>query len=176
MLRGSLVLIVLVSGCGGPLTVPMVQRLDEETQAEVDSAWSNMMKPHDRLDHTLLLDVLIAHQFHHKGVDRLHLVSEKRVNDGLALMEIRYDREQPTFDVFMVTYLDGEGKEQRRETYSRDEINARVAYLYSPCLEECEGECQFEKGDVEDLTEECREALEVREQRLETIAAATQPA
>ena len=97
---------LFVVGCHGPLTKPMVDRLDEETQQKVDDAWLNMFTPPDRLDRTLLLDVILSGQLHQYGVDYLRLVSEKHVGDGLVVMEVRYDREDPAFDEFSVSYVD----------------------------------------------------------------------
>ena len=77
---------LLVVGCG-PVTKPMVTRLDEDQQRSVDAAWECMFSPPDRLDSTLLLDVLIANQAHQLGVDSLWLISEKRVSGGLIIMD-----------------------------------------------------------------------------------------
>ena len=41
---------LFVVGCHGPLTKPMVDRLDEQIQQTVDDAWLNMFTPPDRLD------------------------------------------------------------------------------------------------------------------------------
>lgn len=176
----SLTIVLLASGlfaagCHGPLTRPMVQRLDEDSQAEVDESWNNMMASPERLNHTLLLDVILTSQFHQRGVDRLNMVSEKRVNDGWIIMEVRYDRRNPSFDAFTVTYVDKAGVERRRESYSREDIDTRIAYLYERCPEECQGGCYPE----DQVTEVCRKAMEVREKeieaRMEEVAAATQP-
>ena len=119
-------------GCHGPLTKPMVDRLDEGTQQKVDDAWVNMLTPPERLDRTLLLDVILSGQLHQFGVDYLRLVSEKHVGLGLVVMEVRYDREDPAFDEFTVTYLDSEGYEVRRERFTREDVNERVDFLFSP--------------------------------------------
>ena len=43
--------IVMVGAGCGPVTVPMVQRLPEDGQRQVDEIWQNMLTPPDRLDH-----------------------------------------------------------------------------------------------------------------------------
>src|SRR5262249_2083604 len=116
MVRWAPVLtLILLSGCGGILTVPMVQRLDPEAQQQVDGIWSNLLTPPNRLDRTLLLDALMANQLHESGVDELRMVSKKRVGDGLAVMEVDFERERPEADGFTFTYVSSPGLEIRRE-------------------------------------------------------------
>lgn len=121
-------------GCHGPLTKPMVDRLDEETQTKVDAAWTSMFTPVDRLDRTLLFDSILSGQLHQFGVDYLRLVSEKKVGDGLVVMEVRFDLEEPSFDQFSFTYVDGDGSELRRERFTREEVEERVDFLFSPIM------------------------------------------
>ncbi|MCK4660595.1 MAG: hypothetical protein KAV82_13825 [Phycisphaerae bacterium] len=158
-----------VIGCG-PLTAPMVVRLNDEYQQKVDEAWVNMFSPPGRLDRALLLDVLLCNQFHQLGVDRLRLVSEKRVGEGLAVMEVRFDRNDPTFDDFTIAYLDGEGYEVRRERYPRGEIEERIKFLLGPIA--------FPPNTSATSAEVCEEweshAAE-REVRMEEIKAAITP-
>lgn len=153
-------------GCG-PLTKPMVDRLDEETQQKVDDAWVNMLTPPERLDRTLLLDVILSGQLHQFGVDYLRLVSEKHIGLGLVVMEVRYDREDPAFDEFTVTYLDSEGYEVRRERFTREDVEERIDFLFSPILLS------------EDMDPELRQEMELlaaeREARQEVIEAVLAP-
>ena len=85
---------LVVIGCG-PMSKPMVVRLEEESQTAIDGAWENMLTPVDRLDRILLLDTVLANQLHQLGVDHLHFVSEKEVAGGVLIMEVVFDREEP---------------------------------------------------------------------------------
>lgn len=158
--------LLTVAGCG-PLMRPMVDRLDDQTQARVDDTWDNMFSPVDRLDRTLLLDVILVGQLHQYGVDRLHMVSEKYVGDGLVVMEVSFDRAVPEADEFVVAYVDGDGYEIRRESYTREDIEDRIAFLFAPPV------------DTEDWPPEERErheALELeREARRAEISAILSP-
>ena len=158
---------LFVVGCHGPLTKPMVDRLDEETQQKVDDAWLNMFTPPDRLDRTLLLDVILSGQLHQYGVDYLRLVSEKHVGDGLVVMEVRYDREDPAFDEFSVSYVDNEGYEVRRERFTREEVEEEICFLLT------------QEEVTDDMDAETREAVELRiaerEARMEEIQAVLAP-
>jgi len=145
----------------------MVDRLDEETQQKVDDAWLNMFTPPERLDRTLLLDVILSGQLHQYGVDYLRLVSEKHVGDGLVVMEVRYDREDPAFDEFSVSYVDNEGYEVRRERFAREEVEEEVRFLLT------------QEEVTDDMDAETREAVELRiaerEARMEEIQAVLAP-
>ncbi len=158
---------ILIAGCHGPLSKPMVDRLDEETQKKVDDAWVNMVSPPDRLERTLLLDCVLCSQLHQFGVDRLQLVSEKNVKDGLIVMEVRFDREAPEFDEFTITYLDGSGREVRRERFARDEIQERIDFLFTAESITDAMDTELRRG-IEQRTAE-------REARLEEIRTALEP-
>ncbi len=158
---------LLAVGCHGPLTKPMVDRLDDETQAKVDDAWANMFTPADRLDRTLLLDAILSGQLHQYGVDYLRLVSEKHAGDGLVVMEVRFDREDPAFDQFSVTYVDSRGLEVRRERFTREEVEDRVDFLFSPIMRE--------EGMEPDLEEQMQLRAAKREARMEEIRAVLAP-
>lgn len=158
---------LFVVGCHGPLTKPMVDRLDEETQQKVDDAWLNMFTPPDQLDRTLLLDVILSGQLHQYGVDYLRLISEKHVGDGLVVMEVRFDREDPAFDEFSVSYVDNEGYEVRRERFTREEVEEEIRFLLT------------QEEVTDDMDAETREAVELRiaerEARMEEIQAVLAP-
>ena len=124
------VISLILVGCG-PLTTPMVSRLDEESQGKVDEVWGKLFVPPDRLDRTLLLDVILSGQLHQLGVDDLRLVSEKRAGDGLVVMEVRFNRDHPEFDEFAITYKDAQGREMRREQFSPRDIQNRLEFLFS---------------------------------------------
>lgn len=125
MYRLACVLLVSLTGCG-PLMFPMVERLSDKDQAQVDDAWKNMFDPPDRLGRELLLDVLIHMNLYQHGIDRLTLVSEKEVGDARVVMSIRFDRTHPGFDEFVISYVDAHGQELRRERYTTGEIEERL--------------------------------------------------
>jgi hypothetical protein len=129
-----LIACTLACRCHGPLTKPMVDRLDEKTQARVDDAWTIMFTPPDKVDRTLLLDVILSGQLHQFGVDYLRLVSEKYAGDGLVVMEIRFQRDDAASDEFSVTYLDSQGYEIRCERFTREDVQDRVDFLFSPIV------------------------------------------
>lgn len=165
-MRRLSVLLLIVGGCG-PLTGPMVERLPAEAQEQVDGIWQNIFSPPGRLDRTLLLDVLISIQAHQRGVDRLDMVSEKRVGEGRVIMIIRFDREHPEFDEYTITYTDERGREVRRERYTPQEIQQRFEFLY--------GRPSVTDGTRE-ISKEDRERCRAVEARMKEIEAATQPA
>lgn len=166
-------LLGVCDGCTGPLTKPMVDRLNEETQQQVDEAWLNMLTPPDRLDRTLLLDVILSMELHQLGVDHLQMVSQKRVGDGLVLMEVRYDRANPTFDEFSISFIDARGDEVRRERFTREEVTQRFEFLFDAA----KPTCSTEPADQDDvaLQAEWKRRQAQREVRIEEIRAATQP-
>lgn len=164
-----LLLPIVLSGCRGPLGVPMVERLGEEEQQYVDEAWRNMLAPPDRLDRTLLLDALVYYQLHHQGVDYLRMTSEKDVAGGLVVMDVRYDRDNPTFDVFEFTFVDAEGNELRRERYTHAEVLERFNYL-------CMGPTRMDRECGEPVPDEVQRRQAEHNARMEEIRAATQPA
>lgn len=157
--------VLVLAGCG-PMTKPMVTRLPDESQKQVDSSWDNMLRPPNRLDRILLLDTILGYQLWQLGIDRLDLTSEKRYADGWIRMEVRFDREHPELDEFALTVLDKTGKQLRRERYSQEEVDERFQFLA--------GVCEAREGETpEDASR--RTAIE-RRARKEEIAAATQPA
>lgn len=180
-MRALMTIVVLLAvGCHGPLRFsPMVTRPEPETQATIDESWENMLRPADRLERTLLLDVVLVHQFYQYGVDRLHMVSEKEVSGGRVIMEVRYDRERPLLDEFAVTYVDRHGREMRRERFDRDEVEERLRFLHhhEPCAS-CEHLAKCEHVHDEDETCECERCVHLRavRQRHEDIMLATRPA
>lgn len=163
-------LIAFAAGCNGPLTKPMIDRLDEKSQAKIDEVWENMVTPPDQLDRTLLLDVILSAQLYQHGVDSMRFVSEKTVGDGLVVMEIRFDREEPLFDEFCVSYIDRRGRELRRERYSRDDINDEIQILFEAAAE---GGVDPD-ADVE-MTDEMKERRAIRMERMEAIQGVLEP-
>jgi len=132
-----------------------------------------MFSPPGRLDHTLLLDVVLVAQLHQRGVDHLRLVSEKHVGDGLAVMEVRFDREDPSFDEFSLSYIDADGYETRRERYTREEIEDRIEFLFDIDLEVLRSD---DSGDADNVCQVERDPRAAeREARFEEIQAAVQP-
>jgi hypothetical protein len=164
------VLCLACLGCG-PMLVPMVPRLCEKQQKDVDDAWNNMFSPPGRLGRTLLLDVVLSHWYYQYGVDRLHLISEKRVGGGLVVMEIYFDQARPALDAFTVTYYDKDGVERRRERYSRADIEHR---------NEAIGRAEtIAHARTDEMDAEHREEFQSCQRKciawLEEIRAATQP-
>lgn len=135
MRNALLILILGVLGCEGPLTVPVVERLEPEDQKAVDESWLNMLSPPQRLDRSLLLDTVLTNHFHQRGVDRLNLTSEKDVWGGRVIMTVYYDKAHPAFDSFTVAYIDAHGQECRRERYTFEEVKGRVPVLVGPVTE-----------------------------------------
>ncbi len=159
-----MLLLMSIVGCHGPLTKPMIDRLDEKGQAKIDEVWENMLIPPDALDRTLLLDVILSAQLYQHGVDSLRLTSEKAVGEGLVVMEIRFDREEPLFDEFSVSYVDRRGRELRRERYSRDEINEEIDLMIQDRRDShhalnAEDEVAEELGDHEAMRKERMQAI-----------------
>lgn len=124
-----LVLLVIASGCRGPLAVPMVERLDEPAQAKVDGVWGVLLDSQPPVDRTLLLDIVLFHQLHQLGVDSLQLTSTKRLGDGHVEMQVRFERDKPDLDEFTVAYFHADGREIRRERYSRADIEDRIQFF-----------------------------------------------
>lgn len=173
MIRTSILALLLsqIVGCGILGAVPMVVRLDEKEQADVDSSWVNMFSPPQRLDRELLLDTLLSNQMHERGIDELRMVSRKRVGDALVVMEVEFNRLDPDFDAYTVTYINGPGMELRRERYTFDEVRKHMQFLAG----------QPEVLSSAELTEEQRqqimsESQARREARAEAVRSATQPA
>jgi hypothetical protein len=164
------------------MTHPMVSRLSEEDQRRVDDSWTNMFSPPDRLDRTLLLDVLVTHQMHQLGIDRLTMVSEKSIGTHRAVMTIHFDRRSPGFDQFTIALIDEQGRELRRERYTPDEIFGRLAYLFgndcrlreevSDTQPEGVGPAVDEQAAADDHRPNCDEV----KARVREIVAATRPA
>lgn len=161
------VILVLASGCRGPLAVPMVERLDEQQQTRVDDVWSIMLGSHPPVDRTLLLDIVLLHQLHQFGVDSLRLTSTKRVADGYVEMQVTFDRDQPDLDEFSVTHFHADGREIRRERYARADIEDRIAFFTGSTMVD------------ETATPEAREAQEhrnaERDARMQEIEALLRP-
>src|SRR5215510_5025931 len=92
-------LVVSLTGCG-PMTKPMVDRLDKDQQQAVDQVWDNLLTPVDRVNRTVLLDAIVHYNIFQLGVDRLHLAAEKETKAGLVVMQVRFDRTRPEWDEF----------------------------------------------------------------------------
>ena len=120
---------VLAVGCG-PMLLPMTPRMSDQSQRMIDSAWNNMLTPVGRVDRQTLLDTMMTYWMHQYGVDRLHLVSEKSLLHGKAIMEIDCDSGSPQTDQFTVTVLDERGRTVRRERYSRSDIEQSAEMLW----------------------------------------------
>src|SRR5688500_14532266 len=113
----TLPLLFAMTGCG-PLAIPAIQRLPPQDQQTVDTAWGNMLSPSDRLDRQTLLDVLTNYQLFHLDIDRLNYQSEKVMSLGRVVMTIRFDRADPSVDVFGFDLYDQKGVLVRSERYA----------------------------------------------------------
>ncbi|MCG3138616.1 MAG: hypothetical protein HJJLKODD_02481 [Phycisphaerae bacterium] len=130
---GELVVMLIGgTGCRGPLEYPMVTRLSEEQQWQVDEAWGNMLDQGEEVDRVLWLDVMIVGQLYEQGVDTLVMQSTKTVSDGKVVMTIQFNRAEPQYDEFNLAYYDDKGQEIRRERYLFDEVRERIQYFASP--------------------------------------------
>lgn len=130
MVRWCLLALLAVGSVGcGPLSQPMVQRLDEPTQRQFDDMWDNILYQPQRVDRQTLLDVMVVYQFFQVGIDRLVMTSEKDVLGGRVVMTVRFDRAQPLHDEFVLAYVDRHGQERRRERYTRDEVQESLNTL-----------------------------------------------
>lgn len=116
-------------GCLGPLSRPMIERLDEKEQAAVDQSWKNLLADPAGVDHTLLLDVLLASGLYQYGIDRVQFRSEKDLAEGLVQMEVSFDRSLPANDRFAVSFISADGKNRWTEQYTREEVDERTEYL-----------------------------------------------
>ena len=160
----------VVAGCG-PLSRPMVHRLEDKQQRTVDEVWNNILTPTDRLDRTLLLDIILDRRLHEMGVDRLEFVSEKHVGDGLVRMEVHFERERPENDAFVFTCFDAAGHQVRQERYTREEVQDRIDFLYGPMIVREGKEAKPRGGRKKKLASKAE-----REARRAEMTAATQPA
>jgi len=164
-------LVLILSGACGPLSKPMVDRPSAESQKIIDSSWDNMLSPRDRLAHQLLLDVVTANQLHQIGVDRLSLRSEKSIRGGLIVMEVNYDRARPDADEFVIRCVDSNGKETRRERYSRAEVEESLKRIIGP------GPSAVNSAKLTEQERHEQERLRTEHEEFERrLQAATQPA
>lgn len=165
-------LAVVSAGCG-PMTQPMVQRLPEEAQHQVDDVWDNLLQPPDRLDRTTLLDALTLYQLFQVGIDRLNMTSEKDVLGGRVVMTVRFDRAHPCLDEFTVTYVNRHGREVRRERYSREEVEESLELLRQQAAD---SRVIIREGVESQPAPELSEIDQKKIERLAKLKAATQPA
>ncbi len=120
-----------LGGCG-PLSSPMPPRLNDHDQQEADDSWNSAFTPADRLDRQTVLDAFLVSQAYQTGVDRLTMRSEKKLECGLLIMEIRFDRAKPDADRFEVTLFNAAGQPIRHELYSRADIERTESELSPP--------------------------------------------
>lgn len=125
-----LLLTGFVSGGCAIMTQPMVARLRPDFQQEVDAAWSRVLIPPNHLTRQQLLDVVVAGELHHLGIDRLALRSEKQNSGGTVVLEVHFDRHRPEHDRFEVFVYDALWTLLRHERYSRAEIESTHKALF----------------------------------------------
>jgi hypothetical protein len=124
---------IAVAGCG-PLSSPMPPRLDDNAQKNADKSWNDAFTPADRLDRQTLMDAFLVSQAYQTGVDRLTMRSEKKLDSGMLVMEIHFDRAKPDVDRFEVTLHNPAGQQIRHETYSRADVERTQTELSPPAL------------------------------------------
>lgn len=122
--------LLIIAACSGPMLFPMVDRLDELQQLEVERNWKNLVDAGADLDRQGWLDVMVSTFAFQRGVDRLEFHSEKEIDDRLVVMEVRYDRAQPQKDAFDITIFDEERKILRKESYSREDVEEVILAMY----------------------------------------------
>jgi hypothetical protein len=147
-------------GCG-PLTVPMLRRLEPDEQKHVESAWYNMLTPVKRVDRETLLDCLMYLQMYQRGVDRFEGKSVKNTPQGRVEMIIHFDRAKPKKDQFRFRVIGNWGFPIREESWTGQEVWARLESL---SRDETASELEMATKQIE------------AERRMERLIAATQPA
>jgi hypothetical protein len=121
-------LLATIAGCG-PLSFPAVQRLEPDAQAQVETAWANMLSPPGRLDRQTLLDVLVACQLHSLGIDRVHFVGEKQTPVGRVTLTVDFDRFRTDDGTYTFTLTGAGGNLIRYEHYTAAEVFQTVRDL-----------------------------------------------
>lgn len=170
--------ILFLSGCGPVSPQPAVVRVSPEHQEKIDHAWSCMTSKPD-VDRLLLLDCIIVRQLHHLGVDSLEMTVRKRLDAGEVEMILRFDRDDPEIDEFVVNVFDVRGRPVRREYYAGDEVRERAEFLLAVQFNHRPGG----GGDAAEATlhrsaddADANEALDAeRRARMEEIALLTGP-
>jgi len=117
-------------GCGGPLTRPLPERLDAQSQKDVDHHWNKALTPVTKHDRATWLDVMVGTRAYENGIDKFSFKSEKTWSGGTVVMEANFDRAKPADDRFTVTVFDKNGKELRKEIYTRDEVEVAYRELF----------------------------------------------
>jgi|HubBroStandDraft_1064217.scaffolds.fasta_scaffold486025_1 hypothetical protein len=179
-----LCLFLPLTGCG-PMLFPGFNRLDDKTQAQVNQEWNNMLNPTDRLDRELLLDTIMMFQLHEEGVDRGAFHSEKDFDGGTVLMDVNYDRANEKSGWFDITIKDKSGQIVRSEHYSEYEVHAQLDELQRLSTPRCvesttqpttqpESQCTIQP--TTQLSEDQKLEVQIYEDRIKQIMAATQPA
>ena len=139
-------LFVAATGCSGLSVKPMPERLNQKSQQACDSGWQHIVAGEAAVERQALLDAILVHQVWHRGVDRLHLRSEKQVGNTLVIMESDYDRADPDGDVFTVSVIDAQRGLLRREEFSAADVDAAIC-LYMTPDGDIEGESAAERQD-----------------------------
>ena len=135
---------ILVGGCG-PLVVPMPSRLEPAEQSRIDRGWEKALTPVDGLDREAWLDLLVGVSLFEEGVDKLDFRSEKKFSKGTVVMQIRFDRAQPSADEFSLEIRSVDGKLLRREVYTRDDVMRSAHALFRQEADES-AEARSERG------------------------------
>jgi hypothetical protein len=124
-----LIIAAMTAGCG-PLATPMVERPNEDDQKSLDDSWNRALTPTDKLTRQEWLDLFVGANAYQAGVDKLHMRSEKAFSEGSIVMEVHYDRFSPEVDLFEVSVFDTTGQLQRREQYTRKDVEMARSNLF----------------------------------------------
>lgn len=123
---------IILGGCAfGPI-VPMPRRLPPQVQASVDYGWDHLVAAGAAVNHEGLLDAILLHEVWHRGVDRLHLTSEKQVGDTRVILETEFVREQPESDRFTIRFVAGDGTLYREDVFTRADLECAMEAYATP--------------------------------------------
>ncbi len=170
--------LVLLAGCGPLSPLPAVIRVSPAQQKNIDYAWHSMTTT-PGVDRLLLLDCIIVQQLHQFGVDSLTMTARKRVEDGEVEMIIRFDRDDPDVDEFVVSFVDLHGQPVWQEFYAGDEVRGRAEFLLGVQINHpraSEPDAPAAASTPVETDPDANDAINAaREARLEEIALLTAP-
>jgi hypothetical protein len=108
----------------------MAPRVSADDQARIDRGWDEALAPVDRLTRAEWLDVFVGAGVFEAGVDKLDFRSEKRFAGGVVVMEVHFERADPSRDRFTMEVVDKKGVTVRRESFSRDDVTTTGRALF----------------------------------------------
>jgi len=153
----------------GLLPQPMVPRLSDDQQAQVDQLWVNVVTPPEHADRQTFLDVISVYSLYNAGLDTVRYHAEKRVGDRLITMDVNFDKDRPARDEFIVELYSRDGILLRRERYDRHDVEQSLPQLMSRMPVVSEPKTDEEKKRKAEWEAEV-------ERRKNAVEAATRPA